>query len=162
MKLRIVLTALIVALTGLAVPGIAVASPIDASVHHPSAARHACTRHANGRCVKRGQRCTTAMRGRTAYDNQGRRNVCRGKGRHPHWRKPVAHMCRVTGSSAATAGCVIIPECTKNAAGSCIQTGDSCAPEQYGETGYDDQMMFVMCEGDQADPHWGAPPAPQA
>ncbi len=159
MKLRIVLTALFVALAGLALPGIAVASSTSTSVHHAPAARHACSRRPNGHCIKRGQRCAKSRRGDTAYDNHGRRNVCRGKGGHPHWRKPIAHMCRETVGSAATSGCVIIPACTKNAAGACIREGDPCTPDEYGETGYDQSGMGYMCEGDQADPHWGAPPS---
>lgn len=161
MKIRILLAALAAVLAGLALPGTAIASSSSSTAHHPSAARHACTRHGNGKCVKRGQRCAKNLRGHSAYDNHGRRNVCKGK--HPHWRKPAAHMCRVTGSSAATSGCVIVPTCTKNPDGSCIQSGDPCTTDEYGDYGYDAELEPLTCQGDQNDPHWGTtPPTPSA
>src|ERR1700710_1962694 len=66
MKLRVILTALIVALSGLVGP-LAVASSAAASVHHASAARHACTKKANETCIKKGQKCAKSLRGHVGW-----------------------------------------------------------------------------------------------
>ena len=45
------------------------------------AAKHACTKKPNGTCIKRGQACAKAKKGRIGWDNRGRKNVCRGRAR---------------------------------------------------------------------------------
>jgi hypothetical protein len=140
MKLRVILTALIIALTGLVAP-VTFASSASASVHHASSARHACTRKPNGKCIKRGQKCAQAKRGQVGWGASGAKLKCKGK--HPHWR-------RVQAASSGGGG----GSCTTTSSGSCIQGGEFCPQSKYGEVGYDANGTAYTCEGDHTHPHW--------
>jgi hypothetical protein len=151
MRLRVLLTALILALTGLVPLGAAA----TASTGSGDGARHACTKRADGHCIKRGQRCAQTKRGQIGWTKAGVKVRCKGHGKHPHWRKvhKSRHYCRA-------AGCAIpAPACTTNSDGTCIQTGQSCSPDQYGQSGNDANGKLLTCQGEQSDPTWGAPPA---
>lgn len=49
---------------------------------------HPCTRTSSGTCIRGGQFCPQASYGRSGWDAQGRRWVCKGDRTHPHWMRP--------------------------------------------------------------------------
>jgi hypothetical protein len=49
---------------------------------------HACTRTSSGSCIQGGQFCPQASYGRSGWDAQGRRYVCKGDRTHPHRMRP--------------------------------------------------------------------------
>jgi hypothetical protein len=87
---RTMLAALAMMAVGLVAPTAATASSADMAMtsHASISARHACTRTSSGTCIKGGQFCPKAKKGKSGWDAQGRRYVCRGAGSHPHWRVP--------------------------------------------------------------------------
>ncbi len=91
MYVRTILAALAVIVAGFIAPASALAAPAKAAdaARTTVAAKHACTKKPNGTCIKRGQACAKAKKGRLGWDNRGRKNVCRGAGAHPHWRAPA-------------------------------------------------------------------------
>jgi hypothetical protein len=87
MKLRILMATFAVAFAGL------VATPATAAVttsDHAAAASmaHPCTRTSSGSCIRGGQFCPQSSYGRSGWDAQGRRYVCKGSRSHPHWMRP--------------------------------------------------------------------------
>jgi hypothetical protein len=87
---RTTLVALAMMAAGLVSPVSATAASADVPTtsHANFAARHACTRTSSGTCIKGGQFCPKAKKGKSGWDAKGRRYVCRGAGSHPHWRVP--------------------------------------------------------------------------
>jgi hypothetical protein len=77
-----------VALAGGGAAGPAVASPTHASSAVNLAARYSCTLTSSHTCIRGGQFCPQASYGRSGWDAAGRRYVCKGDRRHPHWMKP--------------------------------------------------------------------------
>jgi Protein of unknown function (DUF1524) len=57
----------------------------SASTPPSSGSGHSCTRTSTGKCIKSGEFCPTADRGKTGYDADGRRLICTGSG-EPHWK----------------------------------------------------------------------------
>jgi hypothetical protein len=91
MYLRSILAAFALIATGFLAPATAVAAPAhSAGVAHSAfvAKKHACTRTSSGSCIRGGEFCPKAKKGKSGWDAKGRRYVCRGAGSHPHWRKP--------------------------------------------------------------------------
>jgi len=86
MKFRALVAVMAIVFAGLvsAPTAGAAASPSAASV----AAVHACTRTSSGSCIRGGQFCPQAKYGRSGWDAQGRRYVCKGNRTHPHWMRP--------------------------------------------------------------------------
>jgi hypothetical protein len=85
MKIRTLIATFALASAGLvAAPSVAHAVPsADAT-----ASVQACTRTSSGSCIRGGQFCPQASYGRSGWDAQGRRYVCKGNRTHPHWMRP--------------------------------------------------------------------------
>ncbi|MFC6044511.1 hypothetical protein ACFP8W_11775 [Nocardioides hankookensis] len=47
-----------------------------------------CTHTSSGSCIRGGQFCPQSKYGRSGWDAQGRRYVCKGSRSHPHWMRP--------------------------------------------------------------------------
>jgi hypothetical protein len=62
----------------------------DPALHPAPAAgsHHACTLSSSGKCIRGGQFCSVRQYGRSGWDAQGRRWVCKGSRSRPHWLKP--------------------------------------------------------------------------
>jgi hypothetical protein len=144
MRYRTLFAALAIILGGFLAPTVATAASADSGM---AAARHVCTKKPNGQCIKRGQVCAKAKKGHVGWDNQGRKNVCRGAGAHPHWRAP-AKKKPAAGSQHA---------CTHTSSGSCIQGGQFCPQSKYGQNGWDSRGHRYVCKGDHTHPHWETP-----
>ncbi|GAA4741272.1 hypothetical protein GCM10023350_27320 [Nocardioides endophyticus] len=87
MKLRILLATFGLLLAGLvATPAVADVTPSDGVA--ASARAHACTRTSSGTCIRGGQFCPQSKYGRSGWDANGRRYVCKGNRTHPHWMRP--------------------------------------------------------------------------
>lgn len=82
MTLRTFIAALAIALAGL------VSVPVSAGAAADALTTHACTRTSSGTCIQGGQFCPQASYGRSGWDAQGRRYVCKGDHTHPHWMRP--------------------------------------------------------------------------
>ena len=112
MYVRTILAALAVIVAGFAAPSAALAAPTNAAdaARATVAAKHACTKKPNGACITRGQVCPRAKKGHVGWDNRGRKNICRGAGTHPHWRKPVKPKKKHSGGG----------RCDSNYSGACV------------------------------------------
>jgi hypothetical protein len=143
---RTLIATLALLAAGLVAPALTMA-PAHASVPHASAAKHTCTKKPNGTCIRRGQVCAKAKKGHVGWDNRGRKNICRGKGAHPHWRAPAKKKHGGGGQHA----------CTRTSSGSCIQGGEFCPQSKYGQSGWDNRGHRYVCKGDHTHPHWKTP-----
>jgi hypothetical protein len=85
MKIRTLIATFALASAGLvAAPSIAQAAPAGEAV----ASVQSCTHTSSGSCIRGGQFCPRASYGRSGWDAQGRRYVCKGNRTHPHWMRP--------------------------------------------------------------------------
>ena len=53
-----------------------------------ASAAHACTKTSTHHCIKGGQFCPKSKKGKSGWDAQGRRYVCKTKSGGLHWVKP--------------------------------------------------------------------------
>ena len=87
MKLRILVATFAVVFAGLvATPATAGTTP--SSERAAASLAHPCTRTSSGTCIRGGQFCPQRSYGRSGWDAQGRRYVCKGNRTHPHWMRP--------------------------------------------------------------------------
>ena len=84
-RLRSAAIAAVVAASTLLPATVSAAPPVHAAA---AMAQHACTRTSSGKCIKGGEFCPQAKYGKSGWDAQGRRYVCKGNRTHPHWEKP--------------------------------------------------------------------------
>ena len=87
---RTTLVAITLMLAGLVAPAATASSSHSLSTGNAItvAKKHACTKTSSGKCIKGGQFCPKAKKGKSGWDANGRRYVCKGAGSHPHWRVP--------------------------------------------------------------------------
>ena len=85
MRFRTLLAAALLVLTGLvAAPAVGSAAPAA-----PAAAAASCTKTSSGTCInKGGQYCPKKSYGKSGYDKNHKRWVCKGDRNHPRWTKP--------------------------------------------------------------------------
>jgi hypothetical protein len=91
MYLRSILAAFALIAAGLLAPSAATAAPVRSvdSSHALFAAKHACTKTSSGRCIKGGQFCPKAKRGKFGWDAQGKKWKCKKTGSSTsNWKKP--------------------------------------------------------------------------
>lgn len=90
MRFRTLLVAVTLVLTGLVgAPTVASAAPADATSSSVTVqAARTCTKTSNNTCIKGGQFCPKASYGKSGYDINHRRWVCKGDRNHPKWTKP--------------------------------------------------------------------------
>jgi len=82
MRFRTLLAATTLVLAGL------VASPAVGPAAHAAPPPPACTKTSSGTCIKGGQFCPKASYGKSGYDKNHKRWVCKGDRSHPKWTKP--------------------------------------------------------------------------
>ncbi|MDQ1106484.1 hypothetical protein [Nocardioides zeae] len=84
MRFRTLIAAVLLVLTGLvAAPAVGSAAPAA-----PAAAAASCTKTSSGTCIKGGQFCPKKSYGKSGYDKNHKRWVCKGDRNHPKWTKP--------------------------------------------------------------------------
>jgi hypothetical protein len=47
--------------------------------------------------------------------------------------------------------------CTRTSSGTCIQGGEFCRQDEYGQSGWDAQGRRYVCKGSHVHPHWEIP-----
>ena len=88
MRMKTAVAAVVLAVAGLGGPALATVDASAASHVHAQHDRHACTHTSSGSCIRGGQFCPQSSYGRSGWDAQGRRYVCKGDRTHPHWMVP--------------------------------------------------------------------------
>lgn len=82
MTARSLIVTLALLAAGLVGPGLGTA---HADVGGADRTVRSCTKTSTGKCIRGGQFCPRASYGRAGYDAKGRRYVCKGNRKHPHW-----------------------------------------------------------------------------
>lgn len=86
MRFRTLLATVTLVLAGLvASPAL---SPALSPAAYAAAPAASCTKTSSGTCIKGGQFCPKASYGKSGYDKNHKRWVCKGDRNHPRWTKP--------------------------------------------------------------------------
>ena len=92
MHFRSILAACALIVAGLLIPSTATAAPVGIRGFRsqPIAAKHACTKTSSGKCIKGGQFCPKAKRGKFGWDAQGKKWKCKktSESKSSNWKTP--------------------------------------------------------------------------